>query len=834
MPPFPGHKRITALGIIASTLVGGLFASRLLFAAVTGSTGTGSTGSTGNTGVILQPIFDTTPPQVTATHSNLTSTGVTITWTTNEPAKGRIQFGSYDDNLRFVWSDKTVMEATAASGSRTQAIGSLSPSGTYTYRVAATDTSGNNGFSASGTFTTLAATSSTFTKDASLIKLGGAACGNNKCDANENSTLCPSDCFTVIGGFTFICQNDSHCSAGKTCRAGSCVDSLMWQLPQNPTSIAIESYMCKVAKCGDGYVSVTLNEQCDDGARNGTPCKPEYGGRACTYCTTACRVATVTGGYCGDGRLQPSNQNPPGTEQCDGTIGLPNPTAVGASWCMSKKPEDQKINGFHVSNATCSSECQFDCQSLDSQLCVNSGALTDAVTGLREGCDPDLDNDGFPNVNDCAPTNAAISPGAKEVCNNIDDNCDGNIDDYLLLTGKVVPPTAGIVVTATCVGQTTELATNATLADGSYQLGFPPPGCAVVKVKPKPPAGSNFCYDGVERLVELNRGVQLCQEVQVKEFNFFQKPPLNEAHVALVWSSAPMTLDAHVKFDPALQTTPSGQTCVSENGGGLDPFPGAYRKNHLSPTCANLTSTVGTHVNDDSVSATHDTAIEMVKLKQRSVPAGTQNILRYYITSGVREDSTPISSSTPTVYLLANEGGNCKVTTFYLEAAGSSTGNISCNYSTWHVFDLKDYTPGKLVSAALVLHPGSAWNIAANGGPDMRSDINYKNGEVICGTPQVQSENGTVGGAVVNTGTSGTSGSTGTGNTTPTNTATTTNQTCAPGEHACLCVSPGGTSTSSCQSESEPCPNPRSCTPSGVGGGGRGGGGNNCALLGTC
>jgi Beta-propeller repeat/Putative metal-binding motif/Thrombospondin type 3 repeat len=49
--------------------------------------------------------------------------------------------------------------------------------------------------------------------------------------------------------------------------------------------------------------------------------------------------------------------------------------------------------------------------------------------GLGDACDPDIDNDGDPNTSDCAPFNPAIHNGAVEVCNGINDNCDARTDE---------------------------------------------------------------------------------------------------------------------------------------------------------------------------------------------------------------------------------------------------------------------------------------------------------------------------------------------------------------------------------------------------------------------
>lgn len=50
-------------------------------------------------------------------------------------------------------------------------------------------------------------------------------------------------------------------------------------------------------------------------------------------------------------------------------------------------------------------------------------------TGDTEEPDPDADGDGWPASTDCDDDDAAVSPGAVEVCNTVDDNCDGNVDE---------------------------------------------------------------------------------------------------------------------------------------------------------------------------------------------------------------------------------------------------------------------------------------------------------------------------------------------------------------------------------------------------------------------
>jgi hypothetical protein len=51
---------------------------------------------------------------------------------------------------------------------------------------------------------------------------------------------------------------------------------------------------------------------------------------------------------------------------------------------------------------------------------------------------PDSDGDGSIDAEDCAPLNKDIYPGAPEVCDGLDNNCDGQVDegrDNFLLPG---------------------------------------------------------------------------------------------------------------------------------------------------------------------------------------------------------------------------------------------------------------------------------------------------------------------------------------------------------------------------------------------------------------
>jgi hypothetical protein len=93
---------------------------------------------------------------------------------------------------------------------------------------------------------------------------------------------------------------------------------------------------------------------------------------------------------------------------------------------------------------------------------VNAPLLTDCIDVDGDGYYSSQCMDGGVSGNDCDDSDPAIHPGATEICNGKDDDCDGKIDE-----GSDICPTAGYVcVNAQCVPPTADGGTDAGQSDG--------------------------------------------------------------------------------------------------------------------------------------------------------------------------------------------------------------------------------------------------------------------------------------------------------------------------------------------------------------------------------
>jgi len=107
----------------------------------------------------------------------------------------------------------------------------------------------------------------------------------------------------------------------------------------------------------------------------------------------------------------------------------PNPCTPGvvADSDSDGIPDDGDGDGTS-GNHPCTGAATVNCD----DNCPNDPNVSQLDTDgdlLGDMCDNDDDNDGSIDIDDCAPQNASIFPGAPELCNGVDDNCDGAIDN---------------------------------------------------------------------------------------------------------------------------------------------------------------------------------------------------------------------------------------------------------------------------------------------------------------------------------------------------------------------------------------------------------------------
>jgi cysteine-rich repeat protein len=228
---------------------------------------------------------------------------------------------------------------------------------------------------------------------------------------------------------------------------------------------------CGESTCGDEYVDMTAGEECEDGnnvAFDG--CDPGT-------CTFTCLDDTT----CTDG--DPCN----GNERCEdhvcvaGTMldeGTACATATDTGTCRDGSCVEPGCGNEHIDPGEecddaneldgdgCDSDCQFSCD--ESELCENNNVcdglsvcqlathtcspgtpldcgdtdpctadLCDAVLGCSHPLAVDADMDGFgvgECGGDCNDADDSVYPGAPELCDGMDQDCDP-------LTGDGTPPT---------------------------------------------------------------------------------------------------------------------------------------------------------------------------------------------------------------------------------------------------------------------------------------------------------------------------------------------------------------------------------------------------------
>ncbi|QEL25118.1 PKD domain-containing protein [Bosea sp. F3-2] len=141
-------------------------------------------------------ILDTTAPTISAqTATNITGNSAQITWTSNEVATSRVEYG-----LTTNYGTTTTLDPTLVTA-HSVALSGLASNTTYNYRVRSIDAAGNEAISANSTFKTAAASdatppSATITAPTGSAQLSGVV----TISANASDNI-------GVGGVTFLVDN---------------------------------------------------------------------------------------------------------------------------------------------------------------------------------------------------------------------------------------------------------------------------------------------------------------------------------------------------------------------------------------------------------------------------------------------------------------------------------------------------------------------------------------------------------------------------------------------------------------------------------------------------
>lgn len=182
-----------------------------------------------------------------------------------------------------------------------------------------------------------------------------------------------------------LCRDDSSCAGTASCVRGICHDACATDA-DCPAGAVCSGALCWASTSG----SCTSDADC-------------AAGEACTAGTCAVPPAPIA---CR------ADADCPAGARCDGGSCVTAPAEI----CGNGLDDD--LDG--LIDEDCGGACTADADCAAGETCLR---------GVCSATATDADGDGYPSTSDCDDSDASVNPGATELCNRVDDNCDGVVDE---------------------------------------------------------------------------------------------------------------------------------------------------------------------------------------------------------------------------------------------------------------------------------------------------------------------------------------------------------------------------------------------------------------------